>query len=147
MGASLLDLNVSYQLGDFLDDQRRVMSLTGWRVAFSQDPVELVDGRIRKVYALLLRNALMEYDATKVFFEKYGYEPGECHVCRFSLVLDFLNNHHEELAESGLADEGEPIAILEDFLDYLLKYPIDSKSAKIPSYALIQFLDGWGHKR
>ena len=83
----------------------------------------------------------------KLFVGKYGREAETAYRFRFRLVLKFLETWRAEILQSGLADGARPMAVREEFVDYLLKYQLDPTQNAIPKSALRRFLDEWGHRR
>ena len=83
----------------------------------------------------------------KLFESKYGREAETAYRERFQLVLKFLETWRTEIVESGLADGTRPMAVREEFVDYLLKYRLDRTQTSLPRSVIRRFLDEWGHRR
>jgi len=144
MNISQFDAQVRYCLDDFIDDQSKVLAVTGADLPSQTKVVEHVDGRLCRVYPRRLHDAVGERQATRPFLEKYGDEEGASHFVRFSLVVEFLSRFRSELAQSGLAEQEGTMAIREEFVNYLLNLDVAEDTKAIPRDALLQFLDEWG---
>lgn len=134
-----------YRCRDFIDDEQRLIAAVGERGLGPALTIADVDGRKLVIPLEPLRDAAgAKHDAAAVFSEKYGGAAGSTCYSRFRLVLDFLDERREEILDAGLADEGEPCAVREEFVRYLLNCDIDEKRKRIPADALYRFLDEWG---
>ena len=134
-----------YRCRDFVDDEQRLIAAIGKKGLGLAQIIADVDGRKLVIPLEPLRDAAgAEQDAARIFFEKYGGAAGSTCYSRFRLVLDFIDERREEILDAGLADEGHPCAIREEFVRYLLNCDVDEKHERIPADALYRFLDEWG---
>ena len=141
------DPEVRYSARHFLEDEQRLLAATHPTASSPLHYVDLPDGRLLPLPTDPLRRAMMaRHDAAACFSTKYGQELGEEHERRFRAVLDYVESHCGELMEAGLACEGEPIAVREEFLDYLLNCRVEPTPHRIPGSVLGRFLDEWGHR-
>jgi hypothetical protein len=138
--------SLHYTARHFLEDEQQLLAGTEQ----AESPLRCLDrpdGRLLPLPTDPLRQAMTTRgEAARCFSVKYGAERGTERERRFRLVLDYVDTHRDELMEAGLASEGEPLAVREEFLDYLLRCRVDSTLRTIPSSALTQFLDEWGHR-
>lgn len=138
------DPNIPYSVTDFLRDQERLIPDAGTQ-AHRPHVVELSDGRMLVIHARLLQETVDEdHEPGHVFSERYGCGGDISHLSRFRLVLEFLNHWREEISNSGLGDEGEPMEVREELVDYLLRYSVDPQHPEIPRCALTRLLDELG---
>jgi len=93
------------------------------------ETIEVIDGRLVVVHPGLRLAPAGTADRTRV-----------------NLVLDYLKNRQSELVENGLARCGEPLAVREEFVSYLLNYKLDTLQEEIPQGAMCKFLDEWSHR-
>jgi hypothetical protein len=135
------DPNIRYPVADFLNDQDRLIPDDD-PLAHESHVVELPDGRMLVVHTRLLQEAVDdEHEPASVFSERYARGDDASHLSRFRLVLEFLNECREEISNSGLGYEGEPMEVREELLDFLLKYSVDPDHPEIPRCALTRLLD------
>jgi hypothetical protein len=134
----------SYDIEDFLDDQRRLVRGT----CVAKDTiVDELEGRLRVIDTERLEQALQSDSATETFHEKYGDEPDEAHCQRCRRVVTFLRQWHREIVRSGLAaGQGSSLAVREEFLEYLLRCSEDVTEPALSVNALTRFLDAWSHR-
>lgn len=144
--AEQLRPSVAYSVSAFVDDHRKLLSKTPHPLADFSATIQLIDGRMHVVRPDLALK--VDMDAQRKLFEsKYGREAETAYRLRFHQVLDFLETWRAEILQSGLADGARPMAVREEFVEYLLKYPLDRTQTGIPKSALRRFLDEWGHRR
>lgn len=129
-----------YSVRHFVEDEARLLP-SGTTTARARW-IDAPDGRLLPLPTRRLREALA--DAWEAFERKYGREVGADHLERFRLVLEFVATHDDEMRSAGLAAGGNPPAIREEFLEYLLNCEVRSGAARIPETALGRFLDEWG---
>lgn len=142
---STSDPGVRYSARHFLEDEQRLLAAAHPSGAGPLHCVEQPDGRLLPLPTDPLRRAMKaRQDAAQCFSTKYGPELGEEHERRFRAVVDYVETHRGELMEAGLASEGEPIAVREEFVDYLLNRGVEAARQHIPGSALSRFLDEWG---
>jgi len=146
MDSSRVDPRVNYAVREFLDDQHRVIRAVGSDLGMPQPILQDPDGRSFFIHTALLRSTgAGRRAAVQLFREKYG-PAARSALLRFKLVVDFLNRWQREIARSGFADDGQPMAVREEFLRYLLRYRLQPGNPQIPRSAIIEFLDDWGHR-
>ena len=134
-----------YSARRFLEDEQRLLDAAQPAGAGPLNCVEQPDGRMLPLPTDPLRRAMKtRRDAAEWFSARYGPELGQEHERRFRAVLDYVETHRGELMEAGLASEGEPIVVREEFVDYLLNCRDESARQRIPGSALSRFLDEWG---
>lgn len=133
-----------YRLGEFLDDQRRLLSEAAPGAAELPVSVDLLDGRGFVVRAGILRTLDAGRQAG-LFAEKYGSRLGALWQSRFRLVLEFLTRCHAELLDAGLVDGERAMTVREEFLDYLLRDP-EERRGKTTEGVIRGFLDQWSHR-
>jgi hypothetical protein len=138
---------VRYSIDDFLDDQQRLLATLGEPPSSVKMTIEEIEGRLRVVDVKRMTCALAQGCASEVFVEKYGAGGDATHKCRCLQVVGFLGRWHDKIVESGLAASSiDPLAVREEFLNYLLNYDVAPVDAPLPDGALIGFLDQWGHR-
>jgi len=138
------DPRIHYGCGQFQDDEKRLLAGAGPQASKAARTVHDLDGRMLVVPLDGLRRAAgSEQAASKLFAEKYGGANGPCWLSRFRLVLHFLDDRRDELTAAGLAAEGDPPAIREELVDYLLNCEVDENGERIRPGALRRFLDEW----
>jgi hypothetical protein len=135
----------TYRVREFLRDEQFILATVRPDLASSPTIVELLDGRKALIRARLLRHAAATRPVAKAFKVKYE-ENAEKILQQLKAVSEFLDQWRVEIAESGLAEDGEPMAVREEFVEFLLHYGIDSREPEIPRVALNRFLDEWGHR-
>ena len=108
--------------------------------------IQLIDGRMHVVRPDLALKVGMDTQR-ELFVTKYGRGPETAYRSRFLLVLRFIETWQGEIRQSDLADGAEPMAVREEFVDFLLNYQLDAMQEAIPRSALRRFLDEWGHRR
>jgi hypothetical protein len=134
-----------YSVQHFLEDEARLLASTQHESSLPPDCIQTPDGRLLPLPTLPLLAALESQDrATDAFLHRYGPDLGADHFERFRLVLDFIASHQSEMKATGLAASREPLAIREEFLDFLLNVSITKDAARIPDTVLGRFLDEWG---
>jgi len=138
--------HIAYSVSAFVDDHRKILSKTPHPLADFSATIQLIDGRMHVVRPDLALKVGMDAQR-KLFESKYGREAETAYRLRFHQVLDFLETWRTEVLQSGLADGARPMAVREEFVEYLLKYPLDRTQTGIPKSALRRFLDEWGHRR
>ena len=138
--------HVAYSVSAFVDDHRKLLSKTSHPLSDFSATIQLIDGRMHVVHPDLALKVGMDTQR-KLFASKYGREGETAYRERFHLVLKFLETWRVEILQSGLADGAEPMAVREEFVDYLLKYRLDRTQTGIPRSAIRLFLDEWGHRR
>jgi len=145
--SSRMDPNVVYPVREFLDDQHRIVVSVRYDLRTPQQPfLQDPDGRSFLIHTRLLGSAGAARHATpQLFKDKYG-PTAKSALLRFKLVVDFLNCWQREITWSGFADEGQPMAVREEFLRYLLRYRVHPQHPRIPEFAIGEFLDEWGHR-
>ena len=144
--AEQLRPSVAYSVSAFVDDHRQLLSKTYPQVSELSATIQMIDGRMHVVRPGLALKVGMDTQR-KLFVGKYGREAETAYRFRFRLVLKFLETWRAEILQSGLADGARPMAVREEFVDYLLKYQLDPTQNAIPKSALRRFLDEWGHRR
>jgi len=132
---------VSYPVPEFLEDQRRLLP---GEVPWS-GPIHRPEGRLLQVDARRCRRHL--HGAWRWFSRRYGRSLGAVRLERFAKVVDFLDEHRDELERADLVRGGGPLAVREEFLSYLLAFPTGADAMRIPPFAIRRFLDEWGHRR
>jgi hypothetical protein len=85
-------------------------------------------------------------EASRCFDVHYGARSGSEHERRFRQVVEYIDAHRDALTEAGLARDGEPIAVREEFVGWLLSCDLEASRREIPESALTRFLDEWGHR-
>jgi hypothetical protein len=136
-----------YRIKDFLDDERRLIAAGGECPSTDELIVEGLEGRLLVVDAGRLSQALAQDDASASFLEKYGDDQNAARRRRCLLVIDFLLRWRDEIVECGLASQAnDPLAVREEFIDFLLNYDVTLESDPLPERALTAFLDQWGHR-
>jgi len=126
----------------FLEDEERLLADRAPDLAPLQC-VELPDGRLMPLPTDPLRRA-MKSGSQECFSDRYGSRLGEERERLFRLAVEYVAAHSDELMEAGLASAGETIAVREEFLDFLLSWPVEPTRPRIPRAALARFLDEWG---
>ena len=137
---------MNYTAHHFLEDERSLLA--------TSDPapqallcIDRPDGRLLPLPTDPLRRAMRRAaDASHCFEVRYGARSASEHERRFRLVVEYIDAHRDELTEAGLASEGEPIAVREEFVDWLLGCDVEDSGRAIPDSALRRFLDEWGHR-
>jgi hypothetical protein len=132
--------NVAYPVQTFVEDHRQLLC--------RQDPTaeklaavrEFIDGRWLAVRPTV-RFDLDTEEVRKYFVKKYGPDNESAFRSRFDLVLRFLADYEVEVVQGGLAQGRAPMAVREEFIDYLLQYPLGEKQRQIPAAALRLYLD------
>ena len=143
---SRLDPNFNYPVREFLDDQHQVIRAAGGDLRRSQPILQDPDGRSFFIHTAFLKSTgVARRAAARIFKEKYG-SAARSVLLRFKLVVDFLNYWQREITRSGFAQDGQPIAVREEFLRYLLAYRVHPGNPRIPRSAIVEFLDDWGHR-
>lgn len=138
--------DVAYPVSAFVDDHRQLLARTHTDGPKLSATIEMVDGRMHVVRPGLALST--DRDTLRgLFASKYGSGPEAAYRSRFILVLEFLKTWRSEILEAGLADRARPMAVREEFVDYLLHYRLDAMQSAIPECALRRFLDEWGHRR
>lgn len=136
-----------YRLHDFLDDQRLLSSSTEPVAWLQTHCTQGLDGGMLVIsLASLLEAARARSRTASTFSRKYGPRLGANRLSRFRLVLEFLRDSHAEIADSGLANPGEPMMIQEEFVRFLLNWKVGPAQRRISKSALRRFLDEWGHR-
>ncbi len=136
-----------YTLADFSEDQRRLVEVHQPTSRGALEPVEDWERRWYPVCVHALRQALVSADPAALFLRKYGHENAAARVRLLRALVGFLHDRRGDLTDAGLAQEGEPLLVDEEFLRYLLDAVRARGSQEIPRYALAEFLDALGHKR
>jgi hypothetical protein len=144
--AKQLGPNVAYSVRAFVDDHRRLLAETHPHVSECSATIQLIDGRMHVVRPDLTLKVSVATQR-ELFVTKYGRGPETAYRSRFLLVLKFIETWQAEIRQSGLADGAGPVAVREEFVDFLLKYQLDALQEAIPRSALRWFLDEWGHRR
>ena len=132
--------NVSYPVRTFVDDHRQLLCRQDPRARHLASMREFIDGRWLAVRPTL-RFDLDSQDMREFFAKKYGPDSESSFRSRFDLVLRFLADYEVELAKNGLAQGRSPMAVREEFIDYLLQYRLSDKQRQIPEAALRVYLD------
>jgi hypothetical protein len=141
------DNAISYELDQFLADHRRLAAAC----RLNLQPRPYIGGysydRFVAIHTALIR-ALSRAgkDASAVFYERYGTGPGAVRRSRFRMLLRFLDDCHVDLSASGLVRGIDPMEVREDFVVFLLRYPLEPDRSSIPRGALVRFLDEVGHR-
>jgi hypothetical protein len=138
---------ISYRLADFLADHRRLA--TACRLNLQPRPYVggYSDDRFVPIHTALIRAlSRAEEGAEGVFFERYGVEFGAVRRSRFMMVLCFLDDCNDDLSACGLVRGSDPMEVHEDFVVFLLRYPLKPDRSSIPRCALVRFLDEIGHR-
>lgn len=138
--------NVAYSVSAFVDDHRELLSKTAHPLSDFSATIQLLDGRMHVVRPNLALKVGKDTQR-KLFERKYGREAETAYRERFQLVLKFLETWREEILQNGLADDARPMAVREEFVDYLLKYRLDPTQTSLPKSAIRRFVDEWGHRR
>jgi hypothetical protein len=138
------DTQARYSARHFLEDGQRLLAKSQ-PTCGTLRCVDRPDGRLLPLPTDPLRRAMTaSREGEACFSSRYGEELGEEHAQRFRLVLDYVESHCDELTDAGVACAGEPIAVREEFLDYLLNCRVEPARRSIPANALARFLDEWG---
>jgi len=137
--------NIRYPVNGFVEDQRQMLSATTPRATDVRPTLRLMDGRWIAVHPTI-RFKLDVPALREQFSSKYGHRIEPAYRSRFELVLRFLADWEVEVVKSGLAYGRAPMAVREEFVDYLLKYRLSTRQREIPEAALRLFLDDWGHR-
>jgi hypothetical protein len=136
----------AYPVHDFLDDQQRLLG-TGQTSRGAATGFEDLDGPLHVVHTRRLRTALASDDIPAPFHDKYGDSQEQTYCARCERVVRFLERWRGEIVQSGLAvSRDDPLAVREDFLNFLLNYETAPGETAIPADALTGFLDQWGHR-
>ena len=136
---------VRYSRLQFLDDCCRLSDTSDKQVPQRPRTIGLIDGRMNVVDLRLARRS-SQVEQRRLFVRKYGSRVGSAFYFRFRLVLEFLDAYRCEACESDLATSEPSMAVREEFVDYLLRCPLDAHHKEIPKHALRRFLDEWGHR-
>ena len=132
--------NVSYPVRTFLEDHRQLVCRRDPRAKDLASIREFIDGRWLAVRPTI-RFDLESRDCREFFVKKYGRDSESSFRSRFDLVLRFLADYEVELAKNGLAQGRVPMAVREEFIDYLLQYRLSEKQRQIPEAALRTYID------
>ena len=132
--------NVTYPVRTFVDDHRQLLCRQDPRAKELASVREFIDGRWLAVRPTL-RFDLDAPGTRELFVRKYGPDAESSFRSRFDLVLKFLADYEIELAKNGLAQGRAPMAVREEFIDYLLQYRLGEKQRQIPEAALRLYLD------
>jgi len=141
------DYAISYRLDEFLADHRRLAAAR--RLNLQPRPYigGYSDDRFVAIHTALIRAlSRAEEDAKAVFHMRYGAGPGAVRRTRFRMLLRFLDDCHVDLSASGLVRGIDPMEVREDFVVFLLRYPLKPDRSSIPRDALVRFLDEVGHR-
>ena len=134
---------MNYPVRHFLEDERRLLA-TSDRATGALLCVDRPDGRLLPLPTDPLRQAMTSAArASRCFERRYGARSGSEHEQRFRLVVEYIDTHRDELRAAGLASAGEPIAVREELVAWLLSCDVEDS---IPESALTRFLDEWGHR-
>lgn len=130
-----------YSVRCFIDDQNRLLpDHAPWPGVIVRP-----DGRLLLVDARRCRSRLGA--APRGFARRYGRRLGAARIERFALVVDFLEEHRSELVRAGLVAEGDPPAVREEFLQFLLDCRTGPNALRLPPVLIRRFHDEWGHRR
>jgi len=132
--------DVSYPVRTFIEDHRQLLCRKDPRAKVLAPVREFIDGRWIAVHPTI-RFDLESSDSREFFVEKYGLDSESLVRSRFDLVLRFLADYEVELGKHGLAQGRAPMAVREEFIDYLLQYRLSVKQRQIPEAALRLYLD------
>ena len=132
--------NVSYPVRTFVEDHRQLLCRHDPRAKDLASIREFIDGRWLAVRPTL-RFDLDTQGMRDFFASKYGPDSESSFRSRFDLVLRFLADYEVELAKNGLAQGRAPMAVREEFIEYLLQYRLGQKQRQIPEAALRLYLD------
>jgi hypothetical protein len=132
--------NVSYPVRTFVEDHRQLVCRRDPRAKALASIREFIDGRWLAVRPTI-RFDLDSRDCREYFVKKYGPDSASSFWSRFDLVLRFLADYEVELAKNGLAQGRAPMAVREEFIDFLLQYRLSEKQRQIPEAALRLYLD------
>ena len=138
---------IFYRLDEFLADHGRLAAAC--RLSLQSRPYigGYSDDRFVLIHTALIRSlSRTEEGAGSSFRERYGAVPGAVRRSRFMLVLGFLDNYNVDLSAGGLARGSDPMEVHEDFVVFLLRYPLTTDRSSIPRGALVRFLDEIGHR-
>ena len=130
----------SYPVRTFLEDHRQLLCRRDPRAKRLASMREFIDGRWIAVHPTI-RFDLESGDSREFFVKKYGSKMESLFRSRFDLVLRFLADYEIELGKHGLAQGRVPMAVREEFIDYLLQYRLSVKQRQIPEAALRLYLD------
>jgi len=137
--------HVRYPIEGFVEDQRSLLAATTPSATGIRTTLQLMDGRWLAVHPTL-RFKLDAPALRESFITKYGQRTEPAYRSRFELVLRFLAEWEFELVQNGLAHGLTPMAVREEFVEYLLNYRLSAKQREIPEAALQFFLEDWSHK-
>lgn len=132
--------NVTYPVRTFVEDHRQLLCRRDPRARDLASAREFIDGRWLAVRPTL-RFDLDSPETQEFFARKYGDDSESSFRSRFDLVLRFLADYEVELAKNGLAQGRAPMAVREEFIEYLLRYRLGEKQRQIPEAALRLYLD------
>ncbi len=139
-------LNSPYSVGDFLDDQRRILEAVEPGAGRRRCKVDRLEGRMIVLQAPhLSADPEARQAAGDALQAKYG-RYAEAVIKRFILVQDFLIEGCARMDYAGLGREAEKEEVCQEFLDYLLNYHVNPARPGLPKDAMDRFLDDWGHR-
>lgn len=138
---------ISYRLDEFLIDHRRLATVC----RLNLDPRPCVGGWWDDRFVPIQTGIVgalsrAREDPEVAFRERYGGESGAVRWSRFRMVLRFLDDWHLDLSASGLARGSDPMEVHEEFIAFLLQYPLKRGHGSLPRGALVRFLDELGHR-
>ena len=132
--------DVSYPVRNFVEDHHQLLCRRDPRAKDMAAAREFIDGKWLAVRPTLRFD--LDSRSTRDFFaKKYGSDSETSFRTRFDLVLRFLADYEVELAKNGLAQGRVPMAVREEFIDYLLQFRLSPKQRQIPEAALRLYLD------
>ena len=139
-----MEAALNYTTRHFLEDEQSLLATS----ALGPKTLKCLDGPDGRLLPLPtdpLRQAMTrEAAASRCFEVHYGAWGASEHERRFRQVVEYIDTHRGELAEAGLAREGEAIAVREEFVGWLLSCDVEASRREIPESALRRFLDEWG---
>ena len=144
--ASRHGLNRPYSVGDFIDDQSRILEAVEPGAGRRRFKVDRLEGRM-----IVLQVPRLSADpeargaAGTALQEKYGRQ-ADVVMKRFMLVQDYLIDGCDRIDYAGLGKGAEKGEVCHEFLSYLLAFRLNPVRPALPEDALDRFLDEWGHR-
>jgi hypothetical protein len=134
-----VDINVEYPLEDFMEDMKGVDATAKSNVTDLPPRFEMPDEKSGATIAYSFNPRDLFYISISFLFDKYGPSIGSSRWMKFVSVMKFLTKWREVLLQKGLAFEA-PSGVRTDFVEYLLKVPVNPRSGTIPKKVILQYL-------
>jgi len=144
--ASRTGLNRPYSVGEFIDDQSRILDALEPGAGRRRFKVDRLEGRMIVLQAPRLSEDPEAREAAGTALQaKYGRH-ADAVMKRFMLVQDYLIDGCDRIDYAGLGKEAEKGEVCHEFLSYLLAFRLNPVRPALPQDALDRFLDEWGHR-